>query len=287
MRLSSPPSPRLVSLSGRHLPAISLLITLVLVLTGLSTPATAADPHHRTWVVAGVEREALVYLPASRSSTAPASLVFVFHGHGGTMAHAARRLALHHPWPEAIVVYPQGLPTPGRLTDPQGKKSGWQSAPGAQDDRDLAFVDTLIADLRATHAINPRRIYATGHSNGGGFTYLLWHARPHVFAAFAPVAATPDPAYLPRVPRPVFHVAGHADRLVKFAWQRRSIDFVRRLNSCADTGTPWPAAPDCTLYPSSQDSPVVTFVHPGGHEWPAPASARIAAFFRQHPRSPP
>ena len=32
------------------------------------------------------------------------------------------------------------------------------------------------------------RIYATGFSNGAGFTYLLWAARPTVFAAFAPVA---------------------------------------------------------------------------------------------------
>ena len=31
--------------------------------------------------------------------------------------------------------------------------------------------------------IDEKRVYATGHSNGGGFTYLLWTCRPDAFAA--------------------------------------------------------------------------------------------------------
>ena len=34
------------------------------------------------------------------------------------MYFAARGMAFHNVWPEAIVVYMQGLNTPGRLTDP-------------------------------------------------------------------------------------------------------------------------------------------------------------------------
>ena len=96
---------------------------------------------------------------------------------------------MHELWPEAVVVYMQGLSTPGRLTDPEGKKPGWQSAAGDQGDRDLKFFDALLATLKQEYKIDERRIYSTGHSNGGGFTYLLWSARPNMFAAVAPSAA--------------------------------------------------------------------------------------------------
>ena len=53
-------------------------------------------------------------------------VVFAFHGHGGTMRHAAATFGYHKVWPEAVVVYMQGLPTPGAITDPEGKRPGWQ-----------------------------------------------------------------------------------------------------------------------------------------------------------------
>jgi polyhydroxybutyrate depolymerase len=144
----------------------TLLLTLLL---------TASEPVPRHWDVDGVRREALVVTPADGEDLAP--VVFVFHGHGGTARQAARSFDLHTHWPEAIVVYPQGLPTPGRLTDPEGKRNGWQHAAGEQEDRDLKFFDAMLASLKSEHNIDESRIYCTGHSNGGGFTYLLWAAR--------------------------------------------------------------------------------------------------------------
>src|SRR4051812_1090421 len=86
-------------------------------------------------MVDGVAREALVQAPAG-AKTKPAPVVFVFHGHGGTARSALRQFPIHEHWPEAIVVAMQGLNTPGRLTDPEGKKPGWQHAAGAEGDRD-------------------------------------------------------------------------------------------------------------------------------------------------------
>ena len=83
----------------------------------------------------------------------------------------------------------QGLNTPGALTDTEGKKPGWQKTFGDQDDRDLKFFDAVLATLKKDYKVDEKRIYATGHSNGGGFTYLLWAARGEVFAAVAPCAA--------------------------------------------------------------------------------------------------
>jgi len=81
--------------------------------------------------VEGVEREALVQIPAQDSATAP--VIFFFHGHGGSAQNALKRFGLNKHWPEAIIVYMQGLKTPGRLTDPEGKKNGlaaFQRRPG-------------------------------------------------------------------------------------------------------------------------------------------------------------
>jgi polyhydroxybutyrate depolymerase len=152
---------------------------------------------------------------------------------------------------------------------------------GGTGNRDLAFFDAMLATLREERSVDEKRIFATGHSNVGGFTYLLWAARADVFAAFAPVAATPGAGNRPTVPKPVLHIAGKTDPLVKFAWQERTMEFVRKLNGCGE-GAPWPADASCTLYPSAKAAPVVTRVHEGGHKYPAEAPALIVKFFKEN-----
>src|SRR3954469_21316070 len=166
----------------------------------------AAEPAPRTWDVDGVKREALVYTPAKKTE-GKLPLVFDFHGHGGTARHAAWTHRFQEDWPEAVVVYMQGLNTPGKLTDPEGKKSGWQSGPADQQDRDLHFFDAVLASMKKDYSIDENRIYATGHSNGGAFTYLLWAKRGETFAAFAPVAAAAGLYFVEAKAKPVFHAA--------------------------------------------------------------------------------
>jgi polyhydroxybutyrate depolymerase len=231
------------------------------------------------FTVDGVAREALVYVPATAKTT-NMPVVFVFHGHGGTARSAVRSFALNQHWPAAISVYMQGLNTPGRLTDPEGKLPGWQSALGAQDDRDLKFFDAVLARLKQNYSVDAKRIYATGHSNGGGFTYLLWLARGEIFAAVAPSAAVAS--YVSQLkPKPAMHLAGEQDPLVKFAWQKATMDAVRRLNGCDAEGTAWDK--QCTLYPSKTGTPLVTFIHAGGHEFDPNAPRLIVKFFQEHP----
>lgn len=231
----------------------------------------------------GTRREALVYAPAD-AVTKDTPVVFAFHGHGGSMQQAVRSFALHREWPQAISVYMQGLNTPGRLTDPEGKKPGWQSGPGSQGDRDLRFFDALLAKLRKDFKVDGKRVYAMGHSNGGAFTYLLWLTRPGIFAAFAPSGALLREAAQLK-PKPAMHIAGDNDPLVKFQWQKLSIDAVRQVNGCGETGVPWEKV--CTLYPSASGAPFVTYIQSGGHKFPPDAPALIVKFFRQHPAAAP
>jgi polyhydroxybutyrate depolymerase len=244
------------------------------------TPASAADNLTRMeWKVDGIAREALVYAPAT-AKTDPSPVVFAFHGHGGNMKYAATKFAYHKHWPEAIVVYMQGLNTPGALTDPQGKLPGWQKTFGDQGDRDLKFFDAVLATLKRDYKVDEKRIYATGHSNGGGFTYLLWAARGDVFAAVAPCAAAAKPEFKQHIkPKPVLHMAGENDPLVRFAWQEWTIDEVRKINGCGE-GKPW--GEHCTLYPSKGGTPVVTYIHSGGHQLPDDVPPVIVKFFKQY-----
>ncbi len=229
--------------------------------------------------VDGATRTALVYVPPTAKSN-PTPLVFVFHGHGGNAQSAARSFHIDQEWPEAISVYMQGLDTPGQLTDPRGNEPGWQAAPGDQGDRDLKFFDAVRARLKQDYDVDAKRIYCTGHSNGGGFTYLLWLARGDVFAAVAPSSAAAR--YANRLPpKPALIFAGQNDPLVKFAWQERTMDAVRKVNGCAKTGEPWDK--QCTIYPSSRGTPLVTCIFPGGHQFNPAEPALMVKFFKEHP----
>lgn len=256
-----------------------LSFVLLLGMLGGVVAAGAADLQRLTWTVAGVEREALVHVPV-KLPAAGVPLVFAFHGHGGSAAQASRSFHLHEAWPEAMVVYPQGLPTAGQLTDPSGKRAGWQGYAGVEDDRDLKFFDVMQAGLRKRYAVDAKRIYATGHSNGGGFTYLLWAERASVFAAFAPSAALLARGSPEFTPRPVLHLGSPSDPLVKWAWQERMIDHDLEVNGCG----PRRAGTGYLEYPSPQGADVATYLHDGGHRYPAAAPELIVKFFQAHPQ---
>jgi len=246
------------------------------------------QPELKQWTVDGVAREGLVYIPAGASSS-PRPVVFAFHGHGGNMTQASRSFNYHTLWPEAISVYLQGLKTPGKLTDPEGKRNGWQHGLGDQEDRDLKFFDAVLASLKSENQIDETRIYSTGHSNGGGFTYLLWGNRGDVFAAMAPssAAAGSVAGAASLKPKPALHLAGKDDPLVKYEWQERMIERIQKLNGCSTTGTPWMTSGDLvgTLYPSTTGTPLVTLIHPGAHQFPAEAPKMIVKFFKEHAKA--
>jgi polyhydroxybutyrate depolymerase len=193
---------------------------------------------------------------------------------------------VHTFWPEAIAVYMQGLPTPSRV-DPKGKRAGWQSEVHTQGDRDLEFVDAVLKTIRERHTVDDDRIYAAGLSNGGGFTYVLWAARPDVFAAYAPCAAIlhgPEKLKLKLKPRAIFHIAGETDHTAPFELQEQSMAKVREINHCQDSAVVY--APGCKLYAPRDESgaPFVSLIHPGGHGAPPHTFELMIRFFKEHPR---
>ncbi len=239
----------------------------------------------KTWTIDGVKRTALVRVPSG--ATGQLAVVFGWHGHGGRSTHSAGRWGYAEIDTTSILVFPQGLPTVSPLVDKEGRMPGWQTSVDSEGGRDMKFFDAMLADLKKEHAIDDRRIFSMGHSNGAAFSYLLWQARPDVLAAIGSVAGSMRGDGKPTTSLPVIHVAGEKDPLVKFAWQKATFAAVRRINGCSDEGRPWAkeGVLEATLYPSSKGAPLVTAIHAGGHEYAKGSTELIVRFFKENPKS--
>lgn len=240
----------------------------------------AATPVPMTLRVDSIERSAVVYPAVGEIPDAGHPLVLMFHGHGGNAGRQARKHAIHAHWPEAVVVYPQGLPGIPRITDPQGVRSGWQMRPGQAEDRDLHFVDRLLEEIPKRYPIDPARIYAAGHSNGGRFAAVLWSARPDRFAAFASGCGQGGRWIRGAQPKPVMMIMGESDRIVPIRGQLRSVELARELLATN------PAVATRDGYLTRENGvdglELVTYIHPGGHEWPAESTPHLVEFFKRH-----
>ena len=238
----------------------------------------------KTWTVDGVKRTALVRVPAAVSG--PLAVVFGWHGHGGRSTHSAGRWGYAEIDTASILVFPQGLPTVSPLVDKEGRMPGWQTSVTSEGGRDIKLFDTILADLKKQHAVDDRRIYSMGHSNGAAFSYLLWQARPEVLAAIGSVAGSLRGDGKPTSSLPVIHVAGEKDPLVKFTWQQATFAAVKRFNGCSEEGKPWAkeGVLEATIYASSKGAPLVTAIHGGGHEYAKGSTELIVRFFKENPK---
>jgi len=238
----------------------------------------------KTWTVDGVKRTALVRVPAA--VTGQVAVVFCWHGHGGRSTHSAAKWGYDQADKTSLLVFPQGLPTVSPLVDKEGRMPGWQTTVGGEGDRDIHLFDAILADLKKQYAVDDRRIFSMGHSNGAAFSYLLWQARPEIIAAVGSVAGglRADSKSLP--PMPVIHVAGEKDPLVKFTWQQATFAAVKRFNGCADEGKPWAkeGVLEATIFASSKGAPLVTGIHTGGHEYAKGSTELIVRFFKENPK---
>ncbi len=205
-----------------------------------------------------------------------APLVLVFHGHGGTAQAAQRAFKMEKHWPEALVIYPQGLPT-ATQRDPDGKKNGW-NARSATDNRDLEFFDALLDWAIKKHQIDASRVYITGHSNGGGFVYLLGSQRGDKLRAAAPSSAGPSTRAKEFAQIPVLHLAGEKDPIVPFASQERCVYALKERLGVADIEGKKDGL--VTVFKKKGAPEVRFFVHPGGHSLPVAAYPLIAEFFK-------
>jgi len=256
----------------------ALLLLALLFATARSALAAVND---RRWDVDGTTRTGIVCTPdpSAQAPTAGWPAVFVFHGHGGSAQFIRRQFRIDTLWPDAIVVYLQGLPTVGQITDPDGTRTGWDSVDTTDANRDLRFYDVVLKSLIDHEHIDPKRVFCTGHSNGGGFTFTLWAHRGNTLAAIAESSSIAPLKDWPLLtPKPALMSCGRNDPLVKFAWQSKMIDRIKSLNAVATGGKPW--GEDGTWYASDSGTPLATIITDGEHAPPADIGGRIVEFFK-------
>lgn len=185
---------------------------------------------------------------------------------------------LHEAWPEALVVYLDGLPGIPAPYDKEGRGSGWQLNPGEKNDRDVAFTDATLDALARHYNIDQRHVFAVGHSNGASFVGVLWATRPHRFAGFAFSASQADKLIEAAEPRPVFMGMGLRDELIPFATQRLSIKYAATRFGMGPVQTDHAGV---SLYKSKNGIELMTFIHHGGHSWPAEQTPMMVEFFKR------
>ena len=142
---------------------------------------------NETMIHDGGIRDYLIYLPQAYDGRT--SLPVVMNFHGGSMDARSqmylsdmRRLADQENF---ILVYPQGT----RL---KGGDTHWNtmvtSVGNKSDSDDIGFIDSMLDTIALTYNIDSSRVYATGYSNGAGFTFTLACNLGEKIAAIAPVS---------------------------------------------------------------------------------------------------
>ena len=102
---------------------------------------------------------------------------------------------------------------------------------------DLQFMETIIDTMYSRYHINKNRVYLTGFSMGGMFTYYAANKMADKIAAFAPVSGYPmggPNAYASR-PVPILHTHGTADDVCSYSPVQSHIDAWVRFNGCNTT----------------------------------------------------
>ncbi len=165
------------------------LTKLEMVSAGSYTGSVSSGGHTRSYTI---------HIPKEYTTTQKYALVFLFHGGSGngkiptTLIGGASFLKDSGMEVKAdssgfIVVAPDALE--GNWNDGRGTTNTEKE--GIDD---VQFVRDMLTALEKKYAIDPKKIYAAGISNGGMFSHRLACEAPDIIAAIGPVSsAIPKP----------------------------------------------------------------------------------------------
>jgi polyhydroxybutyrate depolymerase len=165
-----------------------------------------ANPLSRT--VSGFpNRPYLLHLPGGSAPSAPAPVVLVLHGGAGSAA-GMRQITCPNGdltssgCMDALAdregfysVYPSGTPSPfvpnAHTWNAGGGTGTWECVSGlacSSNVDDIAYFNALLDDLAGSYPVDPRRVFATGFSDGAAMTHRLGCELSSRIAAIAPIA---------------------------------------------------------------------------------------------------
>ncbi|HLA25527.1 MAG TPA: PHB depolymerase family esterase [bacterium] len=198
-------------------PITAVLVLTVAAVQAPSGAAAAPSTLAGTVQVGGLQRSYLVHVPGSFPGGRPAGLVFVLHGGGGNGKQIERHTGFSALADREgfIAVYPDAV---------DRNWNDGRAAPGItaqqQNVDDVGFFAALITGLTREFAVDPRRVYVTGASNGAFMSQRLAAELSERIAAIAPVIGGMAPQvrdrFAPKVPVSVLLMNGTDDPLVPY-----------------------------------------------------------------------
>ena len=211
--------------------------TLVLLtLSALTAHMLPAGDHVRELRIADQIRSYSVHIPPSYDFRRPAPIVLVFHSAMMNGAMMARFCGLSEKADRSgfVVVYANGTgSTPVFLYWDAGGVRGRVSD-------DVGYTAKLLDDLASVVNVDPKRVFATGMSNGGMMCYRLAAELSDRIAAIAPIAGTMAIENCrPERPVSIIHFHGTKDGLVLFGGPDERIPKNIKFLSVEETIRAW------------------------------------------------
>ncbi len=173
----------------------------------------------------GVPRLYLVQEPPSRDIALPLPVLMVLHGGGGSAAFAARvygwrELAEREGclllFPEATLEDPS-LPPAVRENPRLWNDGSTRSAVARRGVDDIGYLATVMDDIQTRFAVDRKRVFVTGFSNGASMTFRTGIELADRVTAIAPVSGhlcLDSPSL--RRPMSLLYIIGLADPLNPF-----------------------------------------------------------------------
>ena len=255
-----------------------LIIYLIFILLSCSkdedaqlTPVIETGKMTKQLVVNNTNREYIIYVPENFTGTSSLPLLLSFHGLSSNMNFNYdytnfNELAERENF---IVVHPNGI------------DNRWTIS--ATNNPDIDFIEALLDQLENDYNIASNRIYSTGRSNGGNFSFTLACGLNDRIAAIASVTGLMLQMAIgncvPSRPLAVLHIHGTEDLIANYAFVQGGLDFWTDHNNTND----FPIISDIPNIDTGDGSTVKRFeylngnsnvevqhlkISGGGHEWP-------------------
>ena len=171
--------------------------------------------------VDNTKRNYLKYVPANLGSKRP--LLISCHGMNQDAAYQKNMLQIESIADTAkfVTVFPNGI-------DKSWDLSG---------NRDIHLMEALIDEMEQKYDIDRNRVYLSGFSMGGMFTYHAMNKIADKIAAFAPISGYPmyGASYTSSRPVPIIHTHGTSDDVVAFSGVQNILNGWIKRNGCPTT----------------------------------------------------
>jgi polyhydroxybutyrate depolymerase len=179
--------------------------------------------HERLLNIGDLHRSYTIHVPKHYDPKRPTPLVLALHGAAMNGVMMANFTGLSEKADNAgfIVVYPNGTGLGGLLLT--WNSGGGRRGKGPSKADDIGYLKKVLDDAATCVNVDPKRVYATGLSNGAMMCYRLANEMPDRIAAIAPVAGTlAVENFHPKRAVPIIHFHGTEDKLVPFDGPKES-----------------------------------------------------------------